>query len=269
MLPAVTPQENGRPVIQVENLVCGYPGRTALRDVSFVVEPAEFVGVLGPNGSGKTTLMLALSGVVAAREGQIQVLGTALEQLPHKERARRMAAVTQEGEVRLPFSCREVVWMGRYPHQRRFQMESRDDARVVQRAMTLTDTQSLADRLITAISGGEKQRVMVARALAQDTSVLLLDEATSAMDIRRKLQVFKVLEQLNREEGLTILAVLHDINLAALFCRRLIFLRDGQKMADGPAQEILTPAILEAVYRTRVLVQDVAEVGRKQVVFMP
>jgi iron complex transport system ATP-binding protein len=269
LLPVVAPQENGGSVIQVEHLWCGYPGRMVLRDVSFAVQPAEFVGILGPNGSGKTTLMLALSGIVASHKGQIQILGTALEQLPHRERARRMAAVTQEGEVRLPFTCREVVWMGRYPHQKRWQLESQEDARVVQRVMTLTDTQSLAERLVTAISGGEKQRVMVARALAQGTAVLLLDEATSAMDISRKLQVFKVLEQLNQQDALTVLAVLHDINLAALFCRRLIFLRDGEKIADGPTAEVLTSEVLEAVYRTKVLVQEIAEVGKKQVVFVP
>jgi iron complex transport system ATP-binding protein len=269
LLPAVASEENGGPVIQVERLCCGYPGRTVLRDVSFAVQPGEFLGILGPNGSGKTTLMLALSGIVASQNGRIRLLGTDLEHLHHRERARRTAAVTQEGEVRLPFSCKEVVWMGRYPHQKRWQLESPEDARVVQRAMILTDTHSLAERLVTAISGGEKQRVMVARALAQQTAVLLLDEATSAMDISRKLEVFKVLERLNQQEGLTVLAVLHDINLAALFCRRLIFLRDGEKVADGPTEEVLTPETLEAVYHTRVLVQEIAEVGKKQVVFVP
>jgi iron complex transport system ATP-binding protein len=256
-------------VIQVDGLWCGYPGRTVLRDVSFSIQPAEFVGILGPNGSGKTTLLLALSGIVPLQGGQIQLDGTVMEQLGHRQRARRMAVVTQEGEVRLPFSCREVVWMGRYPHQKRWQLESREDARLVQRAMVLTDTESLADRLVTAISGGEKQRVMVARALSQDTAVLLLDEATSAMDIRRKLQIFKVLEQLNQQEGLTVLAVLHDINLAAWFCRRLMFLRDGEKVADGRTEEVVTPEVLEDVYGTRVLVQEITDVGRRQVVFLP
>ncbi|HBZ55199.1 MAG TPA: iron ABC transporter ATP-binding protein [Syntrophobacteraceae bacterium] len=269
MLPVAAPQEDHGAVIQVDGLWCGYPGRTVLRDVSFSIQPAEFVGILGPNGSGKTTLLLALSGIVALQAGQIHLDGTLMEQLGHRQRARRMAVVTQEGEVRLPFSCREVVWMGRYPHQKRWQLETSADSRVVQRAMTLTDTESLADRLITAVSGGEKQRVMMARALAQETAVLLLDEATSAMDIRRKLQVYQVLEQLNHGDGTTVLAVLHDVNLAALFCRRLIFLRDGELIADGPTERVLTPEILETVYGTRVLIQDIATVGRKQVVFIP
>jgi iron complex transport system ATP-binding protein len=256
-------------VIRVENLRCGYPQRTVLKDISFAVQPAEFVGILGPNGSGKTTLMLALSGVIAIEQGTIEILGTPLQRLAHRDRARRMAVVAQEGEVRFPFSCEEVVWMGRYPHQKRWQLETAEDARLVRRALDLTDATSLAERLITAISGGEKQRVMMARALAQATGILLLDESTSAMDIHRKLHIFKVLENLNREQGLTVLTVLHDINLAALFCRRLIFLRNGEKVADGPPHEVLTAEILEEVYRTRVLVHEIAEVGKKQVVFLP
>lgn len=269
MLSAASSQEDRGPVIEARHVWCGYPEHMVLRDLTFEVQPGEFVAILGPNGSGKTTLMLALSGIVPIQQGSVQLFGNALEQLPHRERARRMAAVAQEGEVRLPFSCRDVVWMGRYPHQKRWQLETADDAHVVRRAMTLTDTESLADRLVTAVSGGEKQRVMMARALAQETAVLLLDEATSAMDIRRKLQVFRVLEQLNHDNGMTILSVLHDINLAALFCRRLIFLRDGELIADGPTQQVLTPEILETVYRTRVLVQEITEVRRKQVVFLP
>jgi iron complex transport system ATP-binding protein len=256
-------------VIQVSNLWCGYPQRDVLRDLTFTIQAGEFVGILGPNGSGKTTLMLALSGVIGIRQGQIMIQGTPLQRLAHRERARRTAVVAQEGEVRFPFSCEEVVWMGRYPHQQRWQLETARDVQVVQRSMELTDAGVLAERLITAISGGEKQRVMMARALAQETPILLLDESTSALDIHRKLHIFKVLEQLNREEGITILAVLHDINLAALFCRRLIFLQGGEKVADGPPHEMLTAEILEAIYRTRVLVQEITGIGKKQVVFLP
>ncbi len=256
-------------MIQADRVWCGYPDHPVLRDVSFAIQPGEFVAILGPNGSGKTTLMLALSGIVPIQQGSIRLSGDVLEQLSHRERARRMAAIAQESELRLPFSCREVIWMGRYPHQKRWQLETSDDSRVVRRVMTLTDTESLADRLITAVSGGEKQRVMMARVLAQETAVLLLDEATSAMDIRRKLQIFRVLEQLNRSDGITVLAVLHDINLAALFCRRLMFLQEGELVADGPTEQVLTPEILESVYHTRVLVQEITSVGRKQVVFIP
>lgn len=253
----------------MEDLSVGYPGRSVLNRISFRMEAGEFVGLLGPNGSGKTTLLLALSGVVPIESGKIEILRQPLASLKHRERACRMAVVAQETEVRFPFSCEEVVRMGRYPHQKRWQMESPVDSAVVQRALQLTDTETLADRLITAISGGEKQRVLMAKALAQETPVLLLDEATSAMDIHRKLQIFRVLKGLNQEQGLTILTVLHDINLAALFCGRLMLLKDGQIAADGPTRAVMTSEVLKKVYETDVLVQEIAQTGTRQVVFLP
>lgn len=256
-------------MIQVRNLHCGYPERRVLHGVSFAVSPGEFLGILGPNGSGKTTLLLALSGIVPIASGEVAFNGKALASLKPRERALTMAAVAQDSQVRFPFSCREIVRMGRYPHQKRFQGDSVEDERVVERAFRITDSEELAERLIMSISGGEKQRVVMARALAQETPILLLDEATSAMDINRKLQIFRVLEALNREQNLTILTVLHDVNLAALFCRRLIFLKEGLLVADGPTDEVLTSQVVQEVYDTEVLVQDVARTGKKQVVFIP
>jgi iron complex transport system ATP-binding protein len=256
-------------VIRVENLWCGYPEQPVLKGVSFRVNPGEFIGVLGPNGSGKTTLLLTLTGMIPVTNGEIEIIGAPLERLKPKDRARRMALVAQDSEVRFPFLCREVVSMGRYPHQRRWQMDSPEDSLIVRRALEITDTESLAERLITAISGGEKQRVLMAKAFAQATPILLLDEATSSMDIHRKLQVFKVLRQLNREETLTILAVLHDVNLAALFCQRLILINEGRVAADGPVDSVLTSETLENVYRTPVMVREIEGTGKRQVVFLP
>jgi iron complex transport system ATP-binding protein len=256
-------------VIQVEKLRCGYPGRSVLNGVSFQIGHGEFVGLLGPNGSGKTTMLLALSGIIPVDSGRIEIMQQPLMHLKHRERACCMAVVAQDSEVRFPFSCEEVVRMGRYPHQSRWQLENANDAKIIRRALRLTDTEVLADRLITAISGGERQRVLMAKALAQDTPLLLLDEATSAMDINRKLQVFRVLETLNREEGLTVMTVLHDINLAALFCRRLLLLKDGSIVADGDIGEVLTAEVLKQVYDTEVLVQEIAGTGKRQVVFLP
>ncbi|MFP5212489.1 MAG: ABC transporter ATP-binding protein, partial [Acidobacteriota bacterium] len=179
-------------MIRVKDLHCGYPGHDVLRGVSFHATPGEFIGVLGPNGAGKTTLLLALSGIIPARSGEIEILGSSLERLKHRERARRTAVVAQESNVRLPFTCGEVVRMGRYPHQGRWGAGSPDDAAVVERVLDITDTRELSERFITAVSGGERQRVVMAKALAQQAPILLLDEATSAMDIHRKLQVFRV-----------------------------------------------------------------------------
>jgi iron complex transport system ATP-binding protein len=256
-------------VIRVEHLRCGYNGRDVLKEVSFNVERGEFIGVLGPNGAGKSTLLLALSGIIPIESGTIEVLGRSIGQLKPKTRARSMAVVSQDPDVQLPFSCREVIGMGRYPHQARWRLDSAEDEAVVNRVLRITDTETLADRMIVAVSGGERQRVVVARALAQETPLLLLDEAVSAMDVHRRLQVFRLLERLNREENLTILAVLHDVNLAAFFCRRMIFLKNGQMAADGAADDVLTPDVLEEVYQTKVLVQEIGGTGKRQVVFLP
>jgi iron complex transport system ATP-binding protein len=240
-----------------------------LQSISFQVQPGELIGVLGPNGSGKTTLVLALSGIVPLQKGRVEIQGSALGDWKAAERARRMAVVAQDAEVRFPFSCEEVVRMGRYPHRKRWQADSAHDEERVKWSMQLTDTHVLAERLITAVSGGERQRVMMARALAQETPILLLDESTSAMDVHRKLEMFRILEDLSSRERLTVLAVLHDINLAALFCRRMIFLKNGQIAADGPPEMVLTEKILEEVYQSRVVVREIEEIGRRQVVFLP
>ncbi len=255
--------------MNVSDLRCGYGGSEVLKGLSFSVERGEFVGILGPNGAGKSTLVLALSGIIPLQSGHVRICGTDLEQLRLKERARRVAVLIQDGDIRFPFSCREVVSMGRYPHRKRWQMESAEDYEAVEKALLLTDTGALAERLISAVSGGEKQRVLMAKSLAQEAPILILDEATSAMDIHRKLQIFKVLDKLNREEGVTVLAVLHDINLAALFCRRMIFLKDGRIEADGPTEEVLTSETLNRIYETSVVVQEIESVGKRQVVFLP
>jgi len=240
-----------------------------LKRISFSVQKGEFVAILGPNGAGKSTLVLALSGVIPLKGGRIEILGTAIDRLSLKERARRIAVLTQDADMRFPFSCREVVAMARYPHRKRWRMEAADDVEAVERAMQLTDTQVIADRLIGEVSGGERQRALMAKSFAQQAPILILDEAVSGMDVHRKLQLFGVLDRLNRDENLTVLAVLHDINLAALFCHRLIFLKDGSIVADGQTDDALTPHILEEVYQTRVVVQEIGCPGKKQVIFLP
>lgn len=256
-------------MIAVEDLWAGYSSQPVLQGISLRIPQGDLVGILGPNGSGKTTLLLALSGIIPARRGAIRISGLPLGRLKVKERARAIGVVAQETEIRFPFSCREVVLMGRYPHQTRWQWDRTDDEQVVSRVMALTDTEALAERLITNISGGERQRVLMAKALAQEAPTLLLDEATSAMDIHRKLQIFSLLEELNKAGRLTVVAVLHDINLAALFCRRLIFLKQGRVAADGPTQEVLSAETLESVYQTRAIVQPIAGTGKIQVAFLP
>lgn len=269
MLSHASSQAQSPALIRVEDLWGGYPGRKVLRGISLSVRQGEFVGVLGPNGSGKTTLLLALSGLLPLEKGEVEIAGAPLRSLKPRERARLMAAVAQDGAIRFPYSCEDVVKMGRYPHQKRWSAESPEDLEKIRRAMDRMDCRELGHRPVTSISGGERQRVLMARALAQDTPLLLLDEAVSAMDVHRKLQAFQVLEDLNRHEGLTVLAVLHDVNLAALFCRRLLVLREGRVVADGSPETVMRPEVLEGAYRSRAVVQNVPGTGKLQVTFLP
>jgi cobalamin transport system ATP-binding protein len=237
-------------VIRVEALDLGYEDRLVLAGLNFQVDRGEFVGILGPNGSGKSTLLHALSGLLKPLHGHIVIKSEALGGLPSRLRAQILAVVPQSTDVRFPFSCLEIVLMGRYPHRRR--LGTLTDADLVQalQSMRRTTTMHLKKRTITEVSGGECQRVVIARALAQDPEILLLDEATSSLDVRKKLEIFGILKHLNETKSLTVLCAMHDLNLAALYCERLIFIKAGKIVVDGPTDQVFTPEILAEVYDT-------------------
>ncbi len=237
-------------MIQVADLNLGYEDRLVLKGLNFQVQPGEFVGLLGPNGSGKSTLLQALSGLLPPMAGRITVRDQGLEGLASRLRAQMLAVVPQTTEVRFPFSCLEIVLMGRYPHRRRLGILTDEDLIWALKSMRRTTTAHLKERPITEVSGGECQRVVIARALAQNPQIILLDEATSALDVRKKLEIFAILTHLNETRGLTVLCAMHDLNLAALYCRRLLFLKDGRIIRDGATAEVFTPEILSQVYET-------------------
>jgi iron complex transport system ATP-binding protein len=237
-------------VIRAAALELAYGDRLVLTGLDFHVAAGEFVGVLGPNGCGKSTLLHALSGLLPPRGGSITVMDQALGALPSRLRAQTLAVVPQSSEVRFPFSCLEIVLMGRYPHRRRLGSLTDEDLLWALRSMRRTTTDHLRERPVTQVSGGECQRVVIARALAQDPRILLLDEATSSLDVRKKLEIFEILKHLNQARSLTVLCAMHDLNLAALYCRRLMFIKDGRIIRDGPTEAVFTPEILSAVYDT-------------------
>jgi iron complex transport system ATP-binding protein len=240
-----------------------------LKDVTLRVRPGETAGVLGPNGSGKTTLLHVLAGILHPRAGRVRVAGKDLAGTTAKWRARRMASVPQRSAVTFPFRCLSVVLMGRYPYLSRWGGYTAGDLDTAVKAMEQTGTLPLADRLISEVSGGEAQRVVIARALAQAPEILLLDEATSSLDVARKIQVFDLLRRKNREEGTTLICAMHDLNLAALYCDRLVFLKDGGIALDGATDELFTGEHLTAIYETPVMVSRHPVTGSPQAHFVP
>ncbi|MBI5017651.1 MAG: ABC transporter ATP-binding protein [Deltaproteobacteria bacterium] len=235
--------------IEVRDLWAGYGEEPVLRGVSFACAAGEFLGILGPNACGKSTLVRVLSGVLRPERGAARVAGLDPAHAAARELARAAATVPQSTEVPFPFTGHELVAMGRYPWVGRFAPLGEADREAVRLALEATDTEALAPRLVTQVSGGERQRLLFARAQAQGTRVLLLDEATAAMDVHRKVDAFELLTRRNAE-GVTVVVVMHDLNLAALYCRRLLFLKEGRVFAEGPTTEVFTRTVLEAVYDT-------------------
>ena len=232
-------------------------GRTpVLRELSFDLPQGDFAAVLGPNGAGKTTLLRLLSGSLAPQKGSIHLFGRDLATLPARERAASLAVVPQESRVLFPFTVLEVVLMGRFPRLGILGMESREDEAVAARCLEEVGMLTFARRPLDSLSSGERQRVFIARALAQEPRILLLDEPTTFLDLKHRLQVFGILSRLNRRSGLTILTISHDLNLAARHCRTIWILKGGSMLAHGAPAEVLTAERVQEAYGTDV------EIGR-------
>ena len=255
-------------MIRVEGLTARYGDSVVLHGLDFHVAEGEFIGLLGPNGSGKTTLLHCLSRVVPLNGGKVVVCGRDLSTHSARELARVAASVPQRLEISFPFKCIEVVLMGRYPHQRDFGANSKDDLSKAMEAMRLTQTLDLTKRRISEVSGGEAQRVIIARALAQEAAVMLLDEATANLDVAHKIQMFDLFSEMNQQGG-TFICAMHDLNLAALYCQRLIFLKDGRISIDGPTLETFTAENLSNIYQTEVKIMEHPDTGAPQAMFVP
>jgi iron complex transport system ATP-binding protein len=243
------------PAIQTRDLSFAYKDRAVLHAISLSVKNGEMVGILGPNGSGKTTLLKLLSALLRG-QGEVKLNGRSIETYGRRELSRLFAAVPQESRVNFPYTAAEIVLMGRASYHSPFALEGKNDLEVARASMELTDSLSFADRYLHELSGGEKQRVLIARALAQEPEILLLDEPSAFLDLKHQVQVFELLRRLNRERRLTIVAALHNLNLAALFFPRLVLLREGKIYRDGSPSEVLTEQTIEEVYGIRVRVEQ-------------
>lgn len=254
------------PAIETGELSFAYKDCVVLRELRLAVERGEMVAILGPNGSGKTTLIKILSAVLDG-QGEFKLNGRPIETYERRELSRLIAVVPQESRVSFPYTVAEIIMMGRASYHGPFALEGKKDLEVARASMELTDSLALSNRYLHELSGGEKQRVMIARALAQEPEILLLDEPSAFLDLKHQVQVFELLRRLNRERGLTIVAALHDVNLAALFFPRLAMLRDGKIYRDGSPREVLTEQTIEEVYGIHVRV-ELDPSGEKPQVFI-
>jgi iron complex transport system ATP-binding protein len=243
------------PAIATRNLSFAYRHRPVLHDMSLSVDRGEMVGILGPNGSGKTTLLKIFSAVLHG-QGAVKINDRDIETYDRRDLSKLFAVVAQESRVNFPYTVAEVVLMGRASHHSPFALEGKKDLEIACASMELTDCLSFADRYLHELSGGEKQRVIIARALAQEPEILLLDEPSAFLDVKHQVQVFELLRRLNHTRGLTVVAALHDLNLAALFFPRLLMLREGKIYRDGSPSEVLTEKTIDEVYGIRVRVEQ-------------
>ncbi|MHB1414337.1 MAG: heme ABC transporter ATP-binding protein [Chloroflexota bacterium] len=259
-------EKNGRLALSLVNIEAGYTDGLILSDLSLDVRAGEMVGILGPNGSGKTTLLRVASGVLKPSKGTVALYGQTIGSLKRREIARRVAVVPQDVYVPFSLTVAEIVLMGRTPHTG---SSGEEDREMVAKAMLATSTLPLGERVFNELSGGEKQRVLVAMALAQEPEVLLLDEPTVHLDINHQLDVMSLVRRLNQEQGLTVLATMHDLNLAALFFDRLVLIERGHKVADGPPEQVLSVDHIKQVFGADVQVQTHPVTRAPQVVLLP
>ena len=249
-------------MVRVENFSCGYGKDMILKDINFEVEAGQFIGLIGPNGAGKSTMIRAISGFLPPQKGVISLNGKAVTRKRLGELAKKLAVVTQSQEATSPFSVEEFVLLGRVPHWSKLQLlETKQDVEIAERAMALTDISHLRGRAMEKLSGGERQLARLARALAQKPGLLLLDEPTAYLDIGHQVQIMQLLKKLNKE-ATTIVAVLHDLNLASLYCERLVLLNKGRLRCSGRPEEVLTEEIINEVYDTSILVKDDVYISR-------
>ena len=243
-------ESTGQIMIELEmrNVALGYNNHPVLKDITFKALPGQFVGLIGPNGSGKSTIIKALSHVVTPTAGDVLVDGRNIKDIPRKELACLVGVVPQLPLLPSTFTAFEIVLMGRNPHLGLFQSESQTDWDIAREAMEKTETIPLANRHVNELSGGEIQSLLIARALVQETSAILLDEPTANLDIGRQMDMLGLIKGLCREKNITALAALHDLNLSAQYCDRLLLIDDTSIYAQGAPEEVITDANIKQVY---------------------
>ena len=254
---------SGPPILRVSGISAGYGENAVLRRVEFTLRAGECAALLGPNGSGKTTLLRTISGVLAPQAGSIELLGRPLTSLSPRQRARMVAVVPQRGQLPQGLTARQMVLLGRFAHLGWLGAYSREDYTAADSALDETGAAPLAHRRLTELSGGELQRVLLARALAQQSPLLLLDELAAGLDWARMVELFDLLER-RRAAGACVLMAVHDCNLAALYATRLMGLKGGNLVFDGPVAKVFTEENLGALYNIPISVLPHPQLGLPQ-----
>lgn len=239
-------------MIQARNIVFGYNGGPpVLHGVNLYVEKGDFLGILGPNGSGKTTLLGLMCGTLRPGKGKVLLEGKDMLRWTRKEVARKIAVVPQKSALGFEYKVEEVVSMGRYPHMGRFSFSDPGGSEAVEKAMGSTEVLHLRGKTVDRLSGGERQRVMIARALAQEPKILMLDEPTKNLDIRHSLDIMELVRKWNREKALTVVAVLHDLDIASRYCTKCIMLKEGRISSSGNTVSVITPGNIDRVFNVK------------------
>ena len=240
-------------IIEIKNIDFSYNTKKVLADVSFPVKQGEFLGIIGPNGAGKSTVLRLICGILKPDRGSIAILNESLSSIEPRQLAKKIAFVPQETHFSLDFTVEDIVMMGRYPYLRAFQRENKTDYEARDHALNYVDVDDLRKRRINSLSSGERQRVVLARALAQEPQILILDEPTSHLDLHHQYAIMELLKKMNKE-GMSIIVVNHDLNLASLYCERLVLMYRGKVFKQGTPAEILNEKTLKDVYLTDVKV---------------
>lgn len=242
--------------IDVHNLSHSYGKSPVLKNLTFSVRTGDFFIIIGPNGSGKTTLMKVMSGLLKPRSGQLSILGRPIENYSLRSLARAIAFVPQTIPVDFPFTVTEVVLMGRSPYLGMLGLEQKEDLEIAHQAITFTGIEHLAHRKLDQLSGGEQQRVFIARAICQQPQIILLDEPTASLDLSHQVRIMDLMERLKKDKEVTVVMVSHDVNLAAMYGDRLLLINQGELVHLGTPDEVLTFQTLEEAYGCTLLVDE-------------
>ncbi|MPQ43995.1 ABC transporter ATP-binding protein [Clostridium tarantellae] len=251
--------------IEIQDLAVNLNGKEIIQNVSLKIKKGNFVGIIGPNGSGKSTILKTLYKVLQANKGSIYINGKNINKISIKSLAKEQAVVSQFNEYNFDFKVKDIVIMGRTPHKGLFELDNEKDYEIARECLTKVDMYNYKDRIFSTLSGGEKQRVLLARAIAQQTDLLILDEPTNHLDIKYQIQILDLVKSLN----ITVLAALHDLNLAAMYSDKLYVVNKGKIVSEGIPEKVLTINLIREVFEVESYVHKHEITGNLNIVFIP